>query len=547
MTERNPVLTTAPWRTVEITVESERSRPNPYLDVEVTATFTGPAGEVVRRPAFWDGGATWRVRFAPTRPGDWRYRVESDDPADAGLNRISGDLACVEADDERAVYAHGFLRPDASGHHLTHADGTPFFWLGDTHWRFAWERWDEANKPGWSSQFRGIVDRRVEQGFTVYQSNLMSFGGSWDSPPCWLPGREYKELDPSYFKSIVDPRMAYVADRGLVNALGLGWYTAIDSDVEGLARFARYVVARYGSYPMVWILGGEIAGYEPELRQRRIDGWREVALAIRDADGYDQPRTAHLTNERPLASYYQGEDWLTLTLNQLGHGDLDLGVSHYGAHLDAHPGVPLVEGESLYEGLISVEPTGRRPVTDTMVRQVAYRAIQSGCCGYTYGAQGCWNGGWDRDEGSSMWGDLPWYEGIDLPGAVQLGHLRRFYESVDWASLRPVPDAFVPGSWVNASFYPPNVSADQTRRLVVVYFGETYRDGEGVAALTGLQAMPYRLRWFDPRAGEFRLIDDGVVPADGRVSIPDKPDLADWLLVAEAADGRPAADGKGDA
>lgn len=88
-----------------------------------------------------------------------------------------------------------------------------------------------------------------------------------------------------------------------------------------------------------------------------------MALAIRDADGYRHPRTAHLTNERPIADYYQGEDWLTFTLNQLGHGDLDLGMSHYREYFAAHPGVPMVEGESMYEGIISVDRwvAARRP------------------------------------------------------------------------------------------------------------------------------------------------------------------------------------------
>ncbi|MFJ6453831.1 DUF4038 domain-containing protein [Paenarthrobacter sp. NPDC091669] len=98
--------------------------------------------------------------------------------------------------------------------------GLPFFWLGDTHWRFAKESWDASNKPGWSSQFRGTVDRRVEQGFNVYQSNILSFGGGWESPEVWVNGATYGKLNVTYFQAVLDPRMAYVADAGLVNALG---------------------------------------------------------------------------------------------------------------------------------------------------------------------------------------------------------------------------------------------------------------------------------------------------------------------------------------
>ena len=53
-----------PWRECEITLTAERDYPNPYTDVEVWAEFTHDAGLVLRRPAFWDGGRTWRIRFA---------------------------------------------------------------------------------------------------------------------------------------------------------------------------------------------------------------------------------------------------------------------------------------------------------------------------------------------------------------------------------------------------------------------------------------------------------------------------------------------------
>ena len=278
--------TAGPWRTVEIAVESSRSYSNPYRDVNVEAIFSGPGGMQLVRPAYWDGGSTWRVRFAPTQPGRWHYRIASDQQADEGLSGITGELECVEEASSLAIYRHGFLRKEPGGRHLAHADGTPFFWLGDTHWRFAWESWDESNKPGWTSQFRGMVDKRAAQGFTIYQCNLMSFAAT---SPCWMPGKEYQMVDVTYFQTVVEPRMAYIAEHGLVNALGLGWFMAVDADTAGLARFARYIVARYGSYPMVWTLGGEVAGYDPALRQQRVDSWRQVALSIRDADGYNQP------------------------------------------------------------------------------------------------------------------------------------------------------------------------------------------------------------------------------------------------------------------
>ena len=530
----NPV---AIWRTVELAFESDRDVVDPYRDVDAEAVFAGPGGIQIRRPAFWDGGRTWRVRFAPTRPGPWRFSARSNDASDTGLNGVTGDLLCVDDDDHgAAVHRQGFLRQDPQGHHLEHIDGTPFFWLGDTHWRFAYESWDTANKPGWTSQFRGMVDRRVDQGFTVYQSNLLMVDWFTGRSPYWIDGESFGALDVRFLQTVVDPRMAYIADSGLVNALGLGWHQLIDAGVEHVKRFARYIVARYGSYPMVWTLGGEVAGYDPDVRQTRIDGWREVALAIRDADGYSHPLTAHATTERPIAPHYQGEEWLTLTLNQHGHGDFDLSSDHYRDHLAAHPGTPLVEGESMYEGLISVEYAARRTVTDTMVRQVAYRAIQAGCCGYTYGAQGCWNAAWDRDHGATMWGDLPWYEGIDLPGADQLGHFRRFYEAIAWHRLRPAPQCFHSDDVFNTAIYPPAVTADPERRTIVMFFAETYRNDSAGAWVEGLADVPYDVRWFDPRSGVFTDAARAIQPDEARIALPSKPDGQDWVLLVRSAE-----------
>ena len=59
----------APWTVFEVAIESTAAYDNPFTDVEVTAVFT--QGDATWRvPAFWDGGPTWKARFAPPRPGE---------------------------------------------------------------------------------------------------------------------------------------------------------------------------------------------------------------------------------------------------------------------------------------------------------------------------------------------------------------------------------------------------------------------------------------------------------------------------------------------
>lgn len=99
--------------------------------------------------------------------------------------------------------------------------------------------------------------------------------------------------------------MYYLADLDLVNALGFAWFMSILKGIEPQKALARYIIARYGALPIVWTLAGEVAGYSSEQKATCINGWREVAEYIEKLDGYGTLQTAHYTNERPFAEYYQ--------------------------------------------------------------------------------------------------------------------------------------------------------------------------------------------------------------------------------------------------
>ena len=66
-------VTTAPqWQEVELTFTAIRDTANPYTATEAWAEFTHADGTKIRRPMFWDGDRTFRVRFASTRSsGTW--------------------------------------------------------------------------------------------------------------------------------------------------------------------------------------------------------------------------------------------------------------------------------------------------------------------------------------------------------------------------------------------------------------------------------------------------------------------------------------------
>ncbi|MEO6454950.1 MAG: DUF5060 domain-containing protein [Ginsengibacter sp.] len=57
------------WKVHEVNLISEKEYADPFNEVSVDAIFSGPGGETIKRPAFWDGGKTWKIRFAPTKKG----------------------------------------------------------------------------------------------------------------------------------------------------------------------------------------------------------------------------------------------------------------------------------------------------------------------------------------------------------------------------------------------------------------------------------------------------------------------------------------------
>jgi hypothetical protein len=161
---------TQQWRAVEIVLTSAVTYDNPFQDVDVTATFTGPDHRVIARPAFWDGGRIWKVRFAPPQTGIWKMTTGATDAKNKGLDGVTAMVRCDPYSGNLEIYKHGFLRVSLNSRYFVYSDGTPFFYLGDTHWILSHERFNTSNAPGVGSQFKYTVDKRVSQGFTAFQS-----------------------------------------------------------------------------------------------------------------------------------------------------------------------------------------------------------------------------------------------------------------------------------------------------------------------------------------------------------------------------------------
>jgi hypothetical protein len=425
----------ATWNVFEASFETARRYANPFIDVEVNVVFTRGEGRWVV-PAFWAGGNTWKARFAPPAAGAYRYRVEATDRMNADLNGKERTLLVEDYRGDNSLLRHGFLRVSADRRHLEHADGTPFFWLGDTWWKCLCKRLPFEG-------LRELTADRKAKGFSVVQivcgvyPDEGLFEDRWENEggkP--YTTRDFTVVNPKYFE-YADRRIRHLVDAGIAPAIVGGWGRG-DCDgmamagLAGIKRHWRNLVARYGALPTAWIIGGESGGPQ----------WTEVARYVQAIDPYGRPLTMHPAESGRLS--VTDETVVTFDMLQTGHGDMETArgaIPKLIAAYNRMPPMPAMIGEFCYEGHMQA-------AHDDAERYVFWGSMLSGGAGLTYGAAGVWHASVDGDPGlNRVYDPTTWREGKDLPGSAQLGFGKRLLERYPWASFQPHPEWAETGSF----------------------------------------------------------------------------------------------------
>ena len=582
-----PTIATLLWTPFEASFTSSQPvPPSPWLTVELNCTFTASAsGEELTVPGFWDGDAIWRCRFAPTAAGAWSFTTRCSNAADAGLHGRSGALiaaAPAANTTTTAFQRHGFLVTGAPGaRFLAHADGTPFYWLGDTHWSgfSSAEHWADSNNhsvalfgPHRDSMFQQMVDTRVAQGFTAWKAETFVVNADeGGNPPvneggaAWVNGSAgyLNALNPGFWQAI-DRRAAYVTQQGgLLLSLAFAGIGRGLQDVRvqeaPLHALARYAVARYAALPVVWTTCQEYCTGTAEVSA----AWGRIAAVQFALDPYRRPTTLHNCASNPIPAF-RGALWYGLATLQQGHHRVD-GVEHWLTQYDATPAKPILEDEANYEGL--GPPYGASAVPGWMTRQSAWQAQVGGAFGFTYGGAGVWWACWNDTDANGNCGAVgteyhkSWYEGMLLEvGAAQMGHMARFWRTLQWWRLAPDGAAI---AWHNRSdlatqrpYQKASRGELDTYDAIVAYLPAASTPsscrcgGGGALAYNGtvrglLPGRAYSAVWFDPRGGTATPIGPPGfrASAEGEWKLPPQPDAdLDWVaLVMCDGDGTAAA------
>ncbi len=491
------------YQRFEHSFESAVNYANPVQEASLTAVFTAPSGSKSRIPGFWDGGKTWRIRFAPNQAGTWKFETTSSDASNKGLHQQSGQFTVTAANGNTDLAKHGSIRVSDDDRHFVHQDGTPFFWVGDT----AWNGPLLSSKSDWDLYLK----ERSRQKFNTVQWVTTQWRASPDgdaNKQLAYTGTDKIVINPAFFQRL-DEKVDAMNKAGLVSvpvllwAINAGGNPKVNPGVslpeDQAILLARYMVARWSGNASAWILAGD-GNYRGESAEK----WKRIGRAV-FGDIAHAPVTMHPGGMQWVWKEFINEKWYGFHSYQSGHGDDDKTLKWIteGPLTDDWmklPHRPFVNLEPPYENHIAYQ--SRKPVSpDTTRRAIYWSLLCAPTAGVTYGGHGVW--GWDDGtreptDHAGTGVPLPWQKALTMPAAEQMAHLADFFASVNWTKLRPAPVVVVnnPGAQKPAKFIAGAKTDD--KELMVVYVPE-----ERTVEIK-LDSMPPspQVTWFNPRTGE---------------------------------------------
>jgi hypothetical protein len=272
---------------------------NPFKDATIDAVFTYGNRHVTAK-GFFDGGNTWRVRFMPDTPGEWRFRTVSNV---AALNGREGSFECTAARPE----VHGPVRV-RNQFHFAHADGTVYLPFGTT--CYAWTHQPLEMQAQTLATLKASRFNKLRMG--VFPKHYI-YNDNEPLMPMFEVGADGKEdFDRPNVKAFqhLDRQVAALRDLGIEADIILfhpydRWgYCAMSEEQD--TRYLRYVVARLAACSNVWwSLANE---YDFLLDVKPVEYWDRLFHVVEECDPYRHVKSIH--NGNPLANFDHRKPWV---------------------------------------------------------------------------------------------------------------------------------------------------------------------------------------------------------------------------------------------
>lgn len=517
------------WQRLELRFTSTVRYDNPVQDVTLHAHFTAPSGREYTVPGFWDGDNVWRVRFAPDEEDWWQYTTFCSDPDNGGLHDHQGAFECNEGEGLTAFENHGPVRLAANRRYLAHADGKPFFWLGDTGWYGSLLATDE--------EWTYYCWTRARQGYTAVQIQTTQWAALPNGDRLGehaFTGNERIVINPAFFQRL-DQRLDTLNRFGLLAVPVLLW-TAVWMDPamnrlnpgnslpeDQAIVLANYMVARWQAHDVAWILNGD-GRYEGGVAAR----WRRIGQAV-FGEVPHAPVTMHPCGTHWPYADFQEEAWLDIVGYQSGHSSSAEALRWITSGPPATdwrkmPARPFINLEPPYENHMAF-PSSERFGPQAVRRAIYWSLLNAPTAGVTYGGHGVW--GWDDGSAPPLGHPktgipYPWQDALHMAAGEQMAHLAKLMRTIRWHELRPAPELVTvqPGDQEPRRYIAAAQSAD--RSLALFYIPE---DDQVTLDLSGWRVRP-TAEWFNPRNGERQ-------PAFGSTQQFITPTPGDWVLLLQ--------------
>ncbi|WP_339710760.1 DUF5060 domain-containing protein [uncultured Kriegella sp.] len=444
----------AQWTTHEITLTAAEKYKNPYTDVDVWAIYTNSSGDSLKRPAFWNGGNDWKIRFSPPDINvSWTWKTFSSNREDTGLNGKKGGLYSIPYAGKNRLIKNGLLKMSAAHRGVVHQSGKSFFMVGDTPWAMPFRATlDQVEAYAKDRQVKGFNTalimtlqpdvnaegpnvRNVEQGFKRAFKDLSN--------------GHINEIDLEYFNHL-DELVVILLNHEIVPVYqpvfhGFGWkgLQVLGSKIapHEYVRYTKYLLARYGSSPAFWLIAADHDANDP--------GVRESGAMLENWDCYQQPTGLHYNPcddfvaewakndpSKHCMHYnktHQKEQWLDFQWAQTGHSG-DHQYHKVARMYDNLPTKAVANGESTYEGMNA----GKNGLGWWQGEDAWMQLMHGGTMGVVYGAAALWQ--WKvsaNEEGWGAWADQPlsWKSALKLEGAKYVGLIGKILRETDMADI----------------------------------------------------------------------------------------------------------------
>jgi hypothetical protein len=348
-------VTVGQWERFEATLNHNKKYTDPYADVRLDVTYTRPDSTKVEFWGFYDGDATWKIRFMPDAVGTWKYQARFSD----GSAGMVGEFTCAASKARGPVIAD----PD-NPIWFRHASGQPTL-LRSLH---VGDRFFAANWP--AEERTAFLDWVQKQGYDTL--SIASFfvnrdvpgrGRGWQTPKLWpLDAAEFRKVE-----AILDE----LARRNLTVFPFAGFFGRDGQwprDKADQLRYIEYILARFGPYGNLLL---NVAGPEPLLKDKPYltkDEVNRLGLAIRQRNPFPHLLTVH--NQTGDDEFPEAE-WASFVTLQ-GPKTVNLARLSQGLLKNHHPKKPLYAQETLWSGnTYHIRGIGR-DYSDDELRRNAY-------------------------------------------------------------------------------------------------------------------------------------------------------------------------------